>query len=247
MSKEPARLQDDPGAPAQVRQELHQASRAWAQWSGGHDVEAGLPRLLDHLGDPRSASPSLATAPRPPIPRAVVLGTGAVAGAVLVALLLPPMRERPPAAGPRNQPASQNRSANDEPASAPPPPREAAARGTPVTRPPAPVASPRRSAVAASHPVGTRSADDWSQEVAQLARARSALAADPAQALALAEEGHQLFHAGILREEREAIAIFALERLGRSQGAAARARAHLLRYPRGPFAERLRPIATTAR
>jgi hypothetical protein len=78
------------------------------------------------------------------------------------------------------------------------------------------------------------------REVALLGRARAALTSDPAQALALTREGQRDFPRGVLGEEREAIAVLALARLGRRAEGAARGQAFLTRYPNGPFTERVR-------
>jgi hypothetical protein len=60
-------------------------------------------------------------------------------------------------------------------------------------------------------------------EAALLEQARSALASDPARALALTRQHQARFPNGILRQEREVIAIEALRRLGRGKTAAERA------------------------
>jgi len=81
------------------------------------------------------------------------------------------------------------------------------------------------------------------REIAHLARTRAALSQDPALALSLARAGQREFAGGMLGEERSAIAIFALSRLGRNDEAAATARTHLTHHPRGPFSDRVRRIA----
>jgi hypothetical protein len=73
-----------------------------------------------------------------------------------------------------------------------------------------------------------------------LARARHVLATDPASALALAEAGQREFSDGLFGEEREAIEVLALARLGRHREAAARGRRFLARHPRGPLSEQVR-------
>lgn len=60
-------------------------------------------------------------------------------------------------------------------------------------------------------------------EAALLEQARSALASDPARALALTQQHQTRFPSGVLKQEREVIAIEALRRLGRSQAATERA------------------------
>jgi hypothetical protein len=75
-----------------------------------------------------------------------------------------------------------------------------------------------------------------------LARIRALQDSDPAEALALVAEGNQRFAAGLFTQEREAIAIGALVRLGRRGEARARALAFLATYPRSTFAERIRKL-----
>jgi hypothetical protein len=60
-------------------------------------------------------------------------------------------------------------------------------------------------------------------EAALLEQARSALTSDPARALALTRQHQARFPSGVLKQEREVIAIEALRRLGRSKAAADRA------------------------
>jgi hypothetical protein len=69
------------------------------------------------------------------------------------------------------------------------------------------------------------------RESALLQRAQSALAGDPARALALTDQHRRSFPAGALREEREAIAIQALRSLGREPEARARAARFETKYP----------------
>jgi hypothetical protein len=64
-----------------------------------------------------------------------------------------------------------------------------------------------------------------------LERARQALATDPSRALALAQQHERLFPNGVLRQEREVIAIEALRRLGRSTQASERANQFETQYP----------------
>ncbi len=64
-----------------------------------------------------------------------------------------------------------------------------------------------------------------------LGEAQAAVARDPAKALALTERHRRAYPAGILAQEREVIAIEALERLGRRSEAAARAERFLKRFP----------------
>jgi hypothetical protein len=82
--------------------------------------------------------------------------------------------------------------------------------------------------------------DRLKQEVKNLAEIRAAAASDPARALSLADEGNRKFSGGMLGEEREASAILALSRLGRTAEARRRAARFLEEHPRSSFAERVR-------
>ncbi len=77
-------------------------------------------------------------------------------------------------------------------------------------------------------------------ETTQLAELRRLGQTDPRRAVALADEGARQFPNGFFAQEREAIAITSLLRLGRDGDARARAERFLIRYPRGPAAEKIR-------
>lgn len=77
----------------------------------------------------------------------------------------------------------------------------------------------------------TRSTVPSTRESALLQRAQSALASDPARALALTDQHRRSFRSGALSEEREAIAIQALRGLGREPEARARAARFETKYP----------------
>ncbi|MFT3924874.1 MAG: hypothetical protein QM778_20230 [Myxococcales bacterium] len=76
-------------------------------------------------------------------------------------------------------------------------------------------------------------------EARLLSRARQVLENDPALALKLAERHLARFPAGVLSEEREAIAIKALRRAGNEGAAAQRQARFLTRYPESPHAHSL--------
>lgn len=140
--------------------------------------------------------------------------------------------------------------------SAPPPavstPPTPAAR-EPVVEPPAelapaPAPAPEPAVAApliAKPPVAARAARG-SSEAELLRRAQSVLTASPEQALALTAEHQRRFGAGSLTEEREALAIEALRRLGRLPEAQRRAAAFAKRYPHSVHASRVRGSAPTA-
>jgi hypothetical protein len=76
-------------------------------------------------------------------------------------------------------------------------------------------------------------------ELTLLSRAQRLLAQDPRAALDVIDEHVRAYPAGAFVEEREALAIDALRRLGRRQELQARARAFLQRYPGSPQRERI--------
>lgn len=84
--------------------------------------------------------------------------------------------------------------------------------------------------------------DRLRSELNALAEVRRELSRNPARALALADESRVKFPNGALREEREALAVFALEKLGRSGEVSRRAARFLAKFPDGPFSAKVRGI-----
>jgi hypothetical protein len=78
-----------------------------------------------------------------------------------------------------------------------------------------------------------------SDEFALLRAARQAISDHPERALALTNEHARLFPAGMLAQEREAIAVEALVKLGRASQAQARARTFLAAHPDSPYKGRI--------
>lgn len=87
-------------------------------------------------------------------------------------------------------------------------------------------------------PVATDSQPQSAEEWRTLRAARQAVSTDPARALALVQEHAQKFPHGMLCQEREAIAIDALARLGRTGEAQERATAFAGRFPASPYRRR---------
>jgi hypothetical protein len=107
----------------------------------------------------------------------------------------------------------------------------------------APRARPVTAAPIESAPPAPVAGDDrLREEVAQLAAIRRELERDPGRALALAEEARARFGAGALEEEREALAILALGKLGRGAELRARGARFLQRFPQGAFAAKVRGL-----
>ena len=106
-------------------------------------------------------------------------------------------------------------------------------------QPPAPSIEPANDPVQGPEPAAdkvparpsARSTAPSTRESQLLQRAQGALTGDPARALALTDQHRRSFPTGALREEREAIAIQALRRLGREPEARARAARFETRYP----------------
>ncbi len=104
---------------------------------------------------------------------------------------------------------------------------------------PAPVGA-EPAAPSVSEPAAAPSAADrLAKEVAQLSEVKQALRTDPARALVLAEAGHKEFADGALRQEREALALSALQKLGQTDALNARGTAFLKRYPQSSFASQV--------
>ena len=198
-------------------------SKVWAAALGLHGTKLAIViasvavvvaggGLLRSQGSSRTArvetgaasASSPAGTPGPPfVPEpAVDRATTPVSGATTAAPAAPP-RKAPPRSAYRAVPAGPTTPARPSPASPAP------ARAAPV-------------APATAAP---------STEASLVQRARSALEADPAQALALADEADDRFPSGALVEERQVVAIEALVRLGRVDEARTRGSHFLRRFP----------------
>jgi hypothetical protein len=108
--------------------------------------------------------------------------------------------------------------------------------GNTAAKPSPPRADRRKPALSAAE-------DLTEAELAHAARLRALATVDPAAALREAAEGDRLFPRGVLGEEREAIAIRALAKLGKAAEVRERAARYLAAHPTGPFAEEVRQLA----
>ncbi|MBL4684589.1 MAG: hypothetical protein JKY37_08385 [Nannocystaceae bacterium] len=88
-------------------------------------------------------------------------------------------------------------------------------------------------------------AEDALAEAGLISRATRALAVSPSRALELTREAKRDFPRGMLGEEREAIAIQALAKLGHAEKARRRGERFLRRYGRGPYAVAVRGVLNT--
>lgn len=106
------------------------------------------------------------------------------------------------------------------------------------------LAAAPRGSVVSSHDRAETDGDEVRREFAQLARVRAAVARDLDEALALAAAGNREFPRGMLREERDALAIRALARLGRHGALQRAATAYLRRFPHGIHSAEVRQELT---
>lgn len=190
------------------------------------ELESLTARLAPQLGGPPSVEP-------PPNPSAGSSGAAAAAkiGAVLVLLaaaawvaLRPSGRAARPPDRAQDQPSS-------EPAAPPPAP-------VPTPRP---MEAPSASAAAPKASAGAKSKRE--DELLLIQRAYAALRnGQAARALSLTVEHARSYPRGVLGQEREVIAIEALERLGRAAEARRRGEAFLRVFPRSSHARRVRAI-----
>jgi hypothetical protein len=148
----------------------------------------------------------------------LLLGGLGVAGVALLALTLRAPREAP-----------REVSKASEAVSAPAAP--ATSQAPAVLPSSAPSAAPDAPSAASAAHVGKASPKLAPSEAALLEQARAALASDPARALSLTRQHQARFPSGVLKQEREVIAIEALRRLGQSKAASERAGSFEQAYP----------------
>lgn len=234
---DPPRLLDDPATGDALRSAL-EAGRAEVP------TEAQLDALAAKLGPLIGGGPG-GGPPAGPSPVAgaaatggkLLGGLGIAAAGVAVALLVatpddpvpPRPRPAPVAEAPVEAPASSLPEGLDVPEDAvpedvAPPPEPSIAR---------PRASPRPAPAFEVDPAA---------ELALLRRSQDALRSDPAAALALTAEHERRFGLGTLGQEREVVAIDALDRLGRDDAARARAASFRERWPRSAHLRRIEVI-----
>jgi hypothetical protein len=229
--KPPVRLLDD----AELEPELRDALRIESERAVPFDVSVGLERLSDAIA--AGAAPSATVAASSGAWKLKLLLGGGAGGAVAAALVAVGIsRSEPP---PEPAPAAPAAAAIE---SARPPPLPAPAASEPAV-PISPSASaPAQPAVPAPRASASDARARLAEEVQHLAEVRRLAASNPAAAAKLADEGHRRFRAGMLYQEREAVAISALARAGQSAAARARGERFLERFPKSPFAEQIRTI-----
>jgi len=252
MSSDPIRLRDDQAIPDWCREALLDEASASAP---GFDEAAGLASL-------RGAIAAEGTVPvaRGRVAPWLARSIGGVAAVVAAGAVVAVSSWSTESTSPQpHAPAT----AHESPFSpeTPPPPAEpgiaTAEQGITVeSLPPAPIVPPPTKplatpSVSAKSPgakqvesaVRAPTAADPLEETRHLAALRRLAEHDPEAAITFAAEGDRSFARGILGEEREAIAIACLARLGRTEEAHRRAIRFLKSYPESPFAPSVRRAA----
>src|SRR5262245_41607061 len=254
--KAPPRLRDDPTVAAELRKDLERSAQA----EPNYDAAAGLAVFSAAIvaGAASSAAGTAAAAGQTGAATKVagVLGSISVKGAVaaigtaaVVAVTVANLPSRPnpapkgkPAASKAAPHAARAHAATPQPVAKAPTDSPAAAQALAPMRADAAETSARQPEQPESAPRNHAASFDASarREIAQLGRIKVLLdESDPRAALRLAEAGHREFGRGLLREEREGLAILALWKLGRTQQAEPRTRTFLNRYPRSALGEQL--------
>lgn len=243
----PKRLLEDPDTAEALRADL----QAVVDHRLGYDLAAGVARFeasLATTGAAGSVGSSLA----------LKLGAiGVVAGGLGLAVFVgsesttspptaldqspqssEPVREPQPTSprDPKPEPVREPVATPSEPASEP-------AREAHAESPPTPVprvrAIPTQKPVAAAKPSAGPS-DLLAREVQQLRLIRQTLGSNPSRALDMATTGHREFRGGVLYQEREALALQALNALGRKAELERRGQRYLQAFPNGSFSDRVR-------
>lgn len=228
------RLFEDPQSPSELRDDLLRSREAGQDYPIADKLTQLRAALEDPARDPLARSGQGADVARTLTWRAVHPGWKLAAllalGGAAALVLRPAAREPSPA-----------------PVSAPPQPSEvapppAAEVAPPLPPPPAAEVEPPPAAEAPDEQ-GSSSR----REIAQLVRIRALLQQDPQAAYRLAQRSEREFPRGVLREERQALAIVALHRAGKRAAATAQARAFFERFPQSPMRETIEAELDRAR
>jgi TolA-binding protein len=238
---DPRRTRDDPNAPAELRTLFARAQRTPPM---SHEQRRRLRERIAVIAAVPVAASLLATTLKAMAAGAVVIAASAVV--VVVAVRSPDTVQpaSPRASAPSSRPAAEETAALEiaMPESAAIPAEEMAADdvAAPETDDAtdlAPIArSPRRTA-----PEPTAE-DPLAGETLLLARAQSALATDPARALAATREHERRFPRGQLAAERDFLAAQALLAMGQTRTAQARARRVIREHPSSIASARARAM-----
>ena len=255
MSSDPIRLRDDQAIPEWCREALLDEASARAP---GYDEAAGLASLRGAI-----AAEGTAVVARDRVAPWLARSIGGVAAVVAVGAVVAVSSWSTQSTSQSTSPPQAPAVAHESPVSPAMPPAPAepgiatAEQGITVeSLPPAPIAPPPTKPLAtpsvSAKPSGAKqvesavqapTAADPLEETRHLAALRRLAEHDPEAAITFAAEGDRRFPRGILGEEREAIAIACLARLGRTEEANRRAVRFLKSYPESPFAPSVRRAA----
>jgi len=213
--------------------------RALEEARGAIGRQDDVERLRAKLGELPPAPVPSATAPTsvgPGAKLAIVTLTGALLiGAALLLMPRSSMNTPAPAHAPSRTPVS-TLDARSAPAPAPMPATvpDAPSPALEAARAPAPPAksAKRRVARAAEAIAPSHAPDPAPAELELLTRAHDAIEASPQRALSLIDDHARLYPSGSFAQEREALAIDVLRKLGRTTEARERARAFIARFPK---------------
>lgn len=255
MMSEPTRLLDDPAIAEGLRADLVLAKSAVLE---GLDVSAGAAGLKAAI----AVETSVAGTAGAGAGKMLALGlVGAVTAGALVWLALrapdsdPQLSAVDPVAA---VPVAVGIAAPEDPVPSPAEPDAAEAKVAPSIAEPEPEpdgvavpvpslaepeASPKDVAPAVrKRPRKANKQDDYLREAELISDARAAMKTDASGALKLLEEARSEFPRGILREERKALTILSLDKLGRSAQARASAKRFLEQHGEGPYAAVVRQV-----
>ncbi|HEY5146856.1 MAG TPA: hypothetical protein VII82_08810, partial [Polyangiaceae bacterium] len=123
----------------------------------------------------------------------------------------------------------------------------AEARVAPIAAPAPPPSAPPSAVAPPPAPAPPTPASDSVSEIRGVALARNLVDSDPEAALSLLEKVRRDHPNGYFVEERQALTVIALARLGRESAVRQQAAAFLRAYPNGPFSDRVRSVAAAAR
>lgn len=253
MSSDPIRLMDDPASGPALRGDLGIATGAAV---AGLDMAGGLAALKASVA--AQAGTTGVVAPVGAAAGLSTLGKVAIAGALVLGGVVAWVGLRGPDPEPVQAPtvgqASVEAPVQTEaptplptPTAVPEAPKPAAAVVPPMPEEevepalgePEPEAHPKKHK--ASHKKAEPpSVEDVRAEASLVDRAKRSLAGAPSMALELTDEAKRDFPNGMLVEEREAIAVQALAKLGRTEQAKQRGERFLSRYARGAHASAVR-------
>jgi hypothetical protein len=235
----PPRLLDDPEVGEALKRDLRCAIEHQLEF----DVAASVARFEAALAGGSAAGGATQGA----LLKWLVVGAaGAGIGAALYLSSQGSAPEQAPAPPAKSEVRTSERAVPAEPSEAPAQPEMIRADELAVEEPPeAPI---KMAGKPAPTPPGDASKDLESandllaREVAHLKSVRQALAGDPARALGLANAGHAEFKAGVLYQEREALALQALNSLGRRAELEERGQHYLKAFPSGSFSDQVRTM-----